>query len=189
MDKIKDYILTIQNAMPLNQLEILKEVCDADVLGGEQGRLGLNDDYDPNMRKTKVTYMYNAGEHCTSMTMAYWTNYLIKLFCHYRNVYCKTFDFGNDLRLQEIQLLTYQKGDFYKKHIDSFRSVPRHLSFIFLVNDDYEGGDLVFELKNEEVKIPIEQNKLIIWPSNFMYPHKVLPITKGIKYSVVSWAL
>ena len=108
MDKIKDYIFTIQNAMPLNQLDVLKEVCNADVLGGEQGRIGLNDDYDPNTRKTKVTHMHNAGEHCTSMTMAYWTNYLIKLFCHYRNVYCKTFNFFNiDLLIKlTISILT-----------------------------------------------------------------------------------
>ena len=30
---------------------------------------------------------------------------------------------------------------------------------------------------------------VVIWPSNFMYPHAVEPVKKGIRYSVVSWAL
>jgi len=33
------------------------------------------------------------------------------------------------------------------------------------------------------------KNRMLIWPSNFMYPHLVKPVTKGIRYSVVSWAL
>ena len=32
-------------------------------------------------------------------------------------------------------------------------------------------------------------NRMIIWPSNFLYPHSVKPVTEGIRYSVVSWAL
>ena len=28
---------------------------------------------------------------------------------------------------------------------------------------------------------------LIMFPSNFLYPHQVSPIKKGIRYSVVAW--
>ena len=35
--------------------------------------------------------------------------------------------------------------------------------------------------------IPFEQGDLLIFPSNFMYPHKVEPITKGTRYSYISW--
>ena len=34
----------------------------------------------------------------------------------------------------------------------------------------------------------IVPNRLIIWPSNFLFPHSVLPVTKGLRYSVVAWA-
>ena len=39
------------------------------------------------------------------------------------------------------------------------------------------------------IKIPVKQGSLVIWPSSFQYPHGVLPVTKGERYAVVSWAL
>jgi Rps23 Pro-64 3,4-dihydroxylase Tpa1-like proline 4-hydroxylase len=114
----------------------------------------------------------------------------MKLFTHYKNQYCHTYKIiDHSINVSEIQLLTYPKGNFYKTHIDHFRSSPRTLSIVFLVNDNYEGGELCFELFNETIKIPKKQNSLIIWPSNFQYPHKVLPVSKGERYSIVSWAL
>ena len=29
--------------------------------------------------------------------------------------------------------------------------------------------------------------RLVMWPSNFMYPHSVSPVTKGTRYAIVSW--
>jgi len=69
--------------------------------------------------------------------------------------------------------------------------IPRTLSFIYLINDDYEGGELIFatpDFKND-LTIEKKKNTLIVWPSNFMYPHMVKPVTKGTRFSVVGWAL
>jgi predicted 2-oxoglutarate/Fe(II)-dependent dioxygenase YbiX len=35
--------------------------------------------------------------------------------------------------------------------------------------------------------IPLEQGDLLIFPSNFLYPHKVQPVKKGIRYSYISF--
>ena len=35
--------------------------------------------------------------------------------------------------------------------------------------------------------IPLKQGELLIFPSNFMFPHKVEPVTKGTRYSYISW--
>ena len=44
------------------------------------------------------------------------------------------------------------------------------------------------EKNNDEiVKIENKPGRVIIWPSNFMYRHRVTPITKGTRYSVVCW--
>ena len=91
MEKIKDYILTIENAMPYHQLEVLKEVCESNHLGNEPGVVGTDCRYDPEIRKTRVRHLFNAGEKCTSMTMAYWANYLMKLFTHYKRKYCDAY--------------------------------------------------------------------------------------------------
>jgi predicted 2-oxoglutarate/Fe(II)-dependent dioxygenase YbiX len=66
----------------------------------------------------------------------------------------------------------------------------RTLSLIYLINDDYEGGELKFHgIDRKEViyKLPTEKNSLVMWPSNFVYPHSVSAVTKGIRYSLVGW--
>ncbi len=58
------------------------------------------------------------------------------------------------------------------------------LSVLGFLNDDYDGGELImFDDQVCEVK----KGDLLIFPSNFLYPHKVNPVTKGVRYSIVSW--
>ena len=60
---------------------------------------------------------------------------------------------------------------------------------IINLNDDYEGGDLIFTgQKNEEIKrLKLGKRSVVFFPSNFMYPHRIEPITKGTRYSIVAW--
>jgi len=58
------------------------------------------------------------------------------------------------------------------------------LSIIGILNDDYVGGELIMF---EDKKIDIKKGDLLIFPSNFLFPHKIAPITKGVRYSYVSW--
>ena len=42
--------------------------------------------------------------------------------------------------------------------------------------------------KNFEVKrLKLDKGSIVFFPSNFMYPHGIEPITKGTRYSIVSW--
>jgi hypothetical protein len=59
------------------------------------------------------------------------------------------------------------------------------MSALGLLNDDYEGGDF---LMFEDEKINLRKGDIIIFPSNFLYPHSVKPVTSGVRYSFVSWA-
>lgn len=58
------------------------------------------------------------------------------------------------------------------------------LTVLGSLNDDYEGGELLFW---EDTKIKLKKGEVIIFPSNFLYPHKVLEVTKGNRYSFVVW--
>jgi len=93
--------------------------------------------------------------------------------------------------INQIDLLKYSVGQSYNIHTDQFSNSPRHLSVIMNLNDDYEGGDLVFtDQKEKEIKrIKLGKGTIIFFPSNFMYPHKIEPITKGTRYSIVAWLL
>ena len=84
-----------------------------------------------------------------------------------------------------------EKNGKYTFHVDHGLYSPRTFSCIFLCNSNYEGGELCFKFLGTEKAFTIEKksNRMIVWPSNFLYPHAVKPVTKGIRYSVVSWAL
>jgi predicted 2-oxoglutarate/Fe(II)-dependent dioxygenase YbiX len=92
-------------------------------------------------------------------------------------------------KINQIDLLKYSVGGKYKTHIDHYTDFPRHLSIIMNLNDDYEGGDLIFtDQKEKEIKrLKLDKGSIVFFPSNFMYPHSIEPITKGTRYSIVSW--
>jgi predicted 2-oxoglutarate/Fe(II)-dependent dioxygenase YbiX len=39
----------------------------------------------------------------------------------------------------------------------------------------------------QDQKIELKAGSIMIFPSNFLYPHKVVEVTKGVRYSYVSW--
>jgi Rps23 Pro-64 3,4-dihydroxylase Tpa1-like proline 4-hydroxylase len=83
------------------------------------------------------------------------------------------------------ELLRYKEGHFYTQHTDSFKGGQRAISCSFALNDDYEGGEWGFF--DREVVIKAPKGSAILFPSNFMYPHEIMPVTKGIRYSIVTW--
>ena len=97
------------------------------------------------------------------------------------------------------QVLSYGIGGHYKPHIDGEsiwmtprgekiwkKSTDRDLSIVFYLNDEFAGGDFVFpELK---IRVRPEPGMMVCFPSNHNYMHGVEPVTKGKRYSIVSWA-
>ena len=58
-------------------------------------------------------------------------------------------------------------------------------SVLLFLNDDYEGGEIIVA---ENTYKPAKGSALI-FPSNFMFPHEVKSVTKGERWSVVSWLM
>ena len=97
------------------------------------------------------------------------------------------------------QVLSYGIGGHYRPHIDGEsiwmtprgekiwkKSTNRDLSIIFYLNNDFEGGDFIFpELK---VRVRPEPGMMVCFPSNHHYMHGVEPVTRGKRYSIVTWA-
>ena len=113
-----------------------------------------------------------------------------------------------DIRYAEsMQITRYKKGGFYCFHKDGpsdhlsaydepdnefMHGHVRKLSMTVLLNDNYEGGEFQFATYNKEeceIHTP-EFNKtgmIIVFPSDM--EHKIAPVTKGIRYSLVVWFL
>jgi len=102
---------------------------------------------------------------------------------------------------QAYQISKYEVGDFYSSHIDSLGTqgtahinknfgaesldgTTRKISMSLILNDDYEGGDLILY---QIGKMKSVKGSLIFFPS--FLPHEVSPVTKGTRYSLVMWFL
>lgn len=83
------------------------------------------------------------------------------------------------------ELLRYKEGQFYTQHTDSFKARPRAVSCSFALNDNYEGGEWGFFDREMVIKAP--KGSAVLFPSNFMYPHEIMPVTKGTRYSIITW--
>jgi predicted 2-oxoglutarate/Fe(II)-dependent dioxygenase YbiX len=68
--------------------------------------------------------------------------------------------------------------------IGEVRGIPI-LSVLGALNNDYKGGELVFF---QDQIVELKQGDLMVFPSVFMYPHRVETVTEGTRYSFVSWA-
>lgn len=89
----------------------------------------------------------------------------------------------------QSEFLMYDVKGKYVTHTDTFHqhSDVRKLTVLVFLNDDFEGGK--FYLSNGHERSYPDQNKgdVIVFPS-FM-PHGVETVTKGIRYSVVTWMM
>jgi hypothetical protein len=88
----------------------------------------------------------------------------------------------------QAEFLMYDVKGKYETHVDTFHqhsNEARKLTILVFLNDDFEGGR--FYIQNSHQRLYPEQKKgtVLIFPS-FM-PHGVEPITKGVRYSIVTW--
>tara|TARA_B100000519_G_C14018469_1_gene332211 strand:+ start:112 stop:657 length:546 start_codon:yes stop_codon:yes gene_type:complete len=107
---------------------------------------------------------------------------------------CNKFDFDIS-HMETLQLTRYVapdgKYDFHydgngytRKHINE---PVRKLSMTCLLSDpdEFEGG--VFQMETSEIyDVELSKGSLVVFPS--YYRHRVTPVTKGTRYSLVGWA-
>lgn len=101
--------------------------------------------------------------------------------------------FGFDLWgfVDSLQFTVYnaEKGEqHYDWHIDAYGQgkCPRKLSMVVQLSNptSYEGGELWMRGAHESV-LPKQQGIIHFFPSYTL--HRVTPVTKGIRYSLVGW--
>lgn len=84
-----------------------------------------------------------------------------------------------------VQLATYRVGHHYGWHIDGriTDNTRRALSISVLLTDDFEGGDL--EFRNPGAPRLKKAGEIVIFNSDEF--HRVAPVTKGVRDSLVVW--
>ena len=92
-----------------------------------------------------------------------------------------------------VRFNRYVPGQVMRKHHDHIhaifdgreKGIPV-LSFVGNLNEDYEGGELAFF--DGETRFALKTGDICMFPSCFLYPHEVLEVRNGQRYSFAMWA-
>lgn len=123
----------------------------------------------------------------------------------FHSLYQLTTDINNDGFRYDLSGFKYfqyteysaDSNDHYGWHTDVFyNEVPqdilqRKISFTLVLSEasDFEGGELEFSIGGDKENYTVEQQRgnIIAFPS--FIRHRVRPVTKGVRRSLVWWAL
>ena len=97
---------------------------------------------------------------------------------------------------EKFQFTEYLSKDsgYYDWHIDCFLGKPdpsmqamRKLSVSIILNDDFEGGEFEFNEgdSSDAIKVDVKKGTALLFPS--FIGHRVKPVTRGNRYSLVVW--
>lgn len=87
-------------------------------------------------------------------------------------------------RYNEDRLMALHCDHIHSLFEGQKKGIPT-MTFLAVLNDDYEGGEFIM-WGDEEIKF--KTGTAVVFPSLFLFPHGVQPVTKGTRYSCVSWA-
>ena len=113
-----------------------------------------------------------------------------ELFVHLINYKTKFPEF-NYTDISQTDFLRYEANGKYEIHVHNAPGIYRNLSIIVNLNEGYEGGDFVFfdpfNKKDIIHRVSLKTGSVLMFPSNFLFPHSIKPIIKGTRYSLVCW--
>jgi len=78
-----------------------------------------------------------------------------------------------------------EKSGQYKEHVDHMDSEPRVLSCSFILNDNFKGGEFAFF--KGQYKISPKTGSVVVFPSNFCFPHAITPVSNGDRHAIITW--
>lgn len=190
---ISNYIKQYSNLLPQPTVDMLiryiqsTQFQEANVVDERGGGV-----VDYRARKTNLLGLHNLGGR-GNYTKAKWYNVLKYIGHTMLDKYREDLGIEDIIykHITQIDILKYGVDDHFVEHHDHCFEIPRSLSISFILNDNYEGGDLQFidPATKQTTTIKKQKNSMVIFPSSFMYRHRVTPVTKGERYSVIIWAL
>ena len=141
-----------------------------------------NDDQDDELRSTQISWI-------DSNTNPELHNLLGGVIHHANDTLYKY----SITYLETLQYSVYNAEDkgHYSMHSDAglkgVNNDSRKISFSCLLNDpsEFEGGDLTLMPDSIGYPIKLKQYEICFFPS--WMPHKVVPVTKGTRISLVGW--
>jgi hypothetical protein len=88
----------------------------------------------------------------------------------------------------QSEFLMYDVKGKYETHVDTFHersNETRKLTVLAFLNNDFEGGKFYIAVGHERTYPEQSKGSVLVFPS--FIPHGVEPVTKGVRYSIVTW--
>lgn len=113
-----------------------------------------------------------------------------QLWCLVREINGEFFRFDLEGILEPLQYAVYGLGDHFGWHVDAVAEQKPYRKLALSVQlsqpAEYEGGELQMQLGCWTMQMPAGLGDVIAFPS--WLPHRVLPVTKGVRHALVVWA-
>ncbi|CAB4135427.1 Fe(II)-dependent oxygenase superfamily protein [uncultured Caudovirales phage] len=183
MKTLDKFILVVPNAIPE---DVIKAIDCEYISSDDWVHAGVRDGVNTEIRNCLAIGM--SFSSIIEKNKLIRTNIDSELHTCTKRVLAKYKGMFSDVKVEQdsgYDLLKYEVGGFYISHTDHFKSVPREISCSFILNDDYEGGEFAFF--DRELVYKLKKGSCILFPSNFMYPHEIMPVTSGTRYSIITW--
>ena len=187
MSTIKSYIY-VENHIPKEVCEALIDECNTKIL--EKHKWNNYASGETSSEPTKELDVMP----CTKEQQQKITPYLVEALNKYQEKHSVPGEKTQGpwlTKFSPIRFNRYPVGTMMREHYDHIHSIfdgqmkgVPIVSIVANLNEDYEGSE--FYCRGE--KIELKTGDILLFPSNFMYPHEVRETTKGTRYSFVSWA-
>ena len=180
--KLEEGIVVLNNLINKDFIELIKKYIDKKAINKLSTVSG-------DTEQTRNVFGHTIKENSISDKIFF--KHIDKIIYQHYSHYKFKFSYLKTTNLNQIDLLKYEIGGKYEIHTDHIFRGERTLTFILNLNEDYEGGDFVFYNQNntEMKRVKCKTATCIMFPSNFQYPHRIEPITKGTRYSIVAWLI
>jgi len=97
--------------------------------------------------------------------------------------YCKMYNIEMNY-WEAMNIVKYGPGQHFQEHADHGWSYVCTVSLVAYPNDDYEGGELNFGKLG--ISFKPKAGDLYLFPSTYLFSHRAMPVTSGLKYSIVT---
>jgi predicted 2-oxoglutarate/Fe(II)-dependent dioxygenase YbiX len=186
-NNLKDYIGHFKNIVPYN-------LCDDIINENKNCNWTQHTFIDPitgksitrsGSKELDITYNTENSENVKKLMEIIW-NTIYKYVKKYGNKHFTNWSGHTFVRFNK-----YEKNKKMAPHCDHIHSIFDGkikgipiLSVLGLLNDNFTGGDFIFW---KDHKIKFKKGDILIFPSIFLYTHRVDPVNKGIRHSYISW--
>jgi PKHD-type hydroxylase len=182
--KVASAVLTFEAQLPDYIVELIdKRISQLEEDDWESAMVGTSEQGAevPDIRKCDVSWL----------TELDWVS---TIFTHYFRIANRELWEYDLTEMEEIQVTRYNRNNFYGWHSDygtsGDKTLTRKLSASIVLSDpnDYSGGKLQFiDWHGKVVTTTKKKGSIIIFDSRT--PHRVTPVLKGQRISLVAWML